>query len=52
MQLVAVAAPCMRELSQFLRSEQARGKRIFPRGSDIFTALKLTTGGGAGRDPW
>ena len=36
------AAPYMRELSQFLRSEQARGKRIFPRGSDIFTALELT----------
>ena len=37
------AAPYMRELSQFLRSEQARGKRIFPRGSDIFTALELTS---------
>ena len=36
------AAPYMRELSQFLRSEQARGKRIFPPGSDIFTALELT----------
>jgi uracil-DNA glycosylase len=35
-------APYMRELSQFLRSEQARGKRIFPRGSDMFTALELT----------
>ena len=36
------AAPYMRELSHFLRAEQARGKRIFPRGSDIFTALELT----------
>ena len=35
-------APYMRELSHFLRAEQARGKRIFPRGSDIFTALELT----------
>ena len=35
-------APYMRELSQFLRAEQARGKRIFPRGSDMFTALELT----------
>ena len=36
------AAPYMRELSHFLRVEQARGKRIFPRGSDMFTALELT----------
>ena len=36
------AAPYMRELSHFLLAEQARGKRIFPRGSDIFTALELT----------
>lgn len=36
------AAPYMRDLSHFLRAEQAKGKRIFPRGSDIFTALELT----------
>lgn len=35
-------APYMRELSQFLRAERARGKRIYPRGVDMFTALELT----------
>lgn len=32
----------MKELSTFLREEKAQGKRIFPPGSEIFTALELT----------
>jgi uracil-DNA glycosylase len=34
--------PYMRQLGAFLRSERENGKRIYPRGSDIFAALDLT----------
>ena len=34
--------PDMRTLSDFLRSEKAKGKKIYPRGTDIFTALNTT----------
>ena len=32
--------PQMRALSEFLRAEQAAGKRIFPPGSQMFAALE------------
>ncbi len=32
----------MRDLSDFLRNEKAKGKKIYPRGTDIFTALNTT----------
>lgn len=35
-------APYMEQLRQFLRSEKANGKRIFPPGSEIFNALNST----------
>jgi uracil-DNA glycosylase len=35
-------APYMRNLSAFLRTERAAGKRIFPAGREIFAALDLT----------
>jgi uracil-DNA glycosylase len=34
--------PDMRTLSDFLRNEKAKGKKIYPRGADIFTALNTT----------
>ena len=34
--------PYMRGLSQFLRDEKKRGKRIYPPGNQIFAALNLT----------
>ena len=34
--------PDMQTLSEFLRSEKAKGKNIYPRGADIFTALNTT----------
>lgn len=34
--------PDMRELSEFLRSEKAKGKRIYPAGRNIFAALDAT----------
>jgi uracil-DNA glycosylase len=34
--------PYMRELSDYLHQERSLGKRIFPRGRDIFAALDLT----------
>ena len=34
--------PEMQALAEFLRSEKARGKRIYPRGRDIFAALEAT----------
>lgn len=36
------ASPYMGELKEFLIQEKARGKRIFPRGSEYFRALDLT----------
>ena len=36
------AAPHMTALSQFLRSEKAAGKRIYPPGGQIFNAFALT----------
>jgi len=37
-----LARPDMRALSDFLRAEKARGKRIFPPGPQIFAALDAT----------
>ncbi len=37
-----VASTDMQQLRQFLRGEQAKGKRIFPQGPDWFRALELT----------
>jgi uracil-DNA glycosylase len=34
--------PYMKQLSAFLREEKRRGKRIYPRGSEIFAAMDLT----------
>jgi len=34
--------PEMRALAEFLRGEKAKGKRIYPRGRDIFAALEAT----------
>jgi len=34
--------PDMQALAQFLRAEKAKGKRIYPRGRDIFAALQAT----------
>ena len=34
--------PEMQALAEFLRSEKAKGKRIYPRGRDIFAALEAT----------
>jgi uracil-DNA glycosylase len=34
--------PYMSELREFLRQEAAKGKTIYPRGSEIFSALNLT----------
>lgn len=34
--------PEMRVLSEFLRNEKAKGKKIYPRGADIFNALNTT----------
>ena len=34
--------PDMQTLSEFLRGEKAKGKKIYPRGADIFTALNAT----------
>ena len=34
--------PDMQALAEFLRSEKAKGKRIYPRGRDIFAALQAT----------
>ncbi len=34
--------PYMRKLSQFLRTEKARGQRIYPPGKQMFAALDLT----------
>ena len=34
--------PAMRELSEFLRSEKARGQQIYPAGAQIFAALDAT----------
>jgi uracil-DNA glycosylase len=34
--------PEMRALAEFLRSEKAKGKRIYPRGRNIFAALEAT----------
>jgi len=36
------AAPMMADLRAFLLAQKAQGKRIFPRGSEIFRALDLT----------
>jgi len=35
-------APYMTELSEFLRKEKAKGKRIYPPGKEIFKAFELT----------
>lgn len=37
-----LARPEMRALSEFLRAEKARGKRIYPPGAQIFAALDAT----------
>src|SRR6478735_10673080 len=37
-----LARPEMRALSDFLRAEKAKGKRIFPPGAQIFAALDAT----------
>lgn len=36
------SSPYMKELRGFLRQEAAQGRRIYPRGADIFTAFNLT----------
>lgn len=36
------SSPYMGDLRQFLRQEAASGKKIYPRGSDIFSAFNLT----------
>jgi uracil-DNA glycosylase len=36
------ASPYMQELKRFLLDEKARGRRIFPKGSEYFRALDLT----------
>jgi len=37
-----LSRPDMRALAEFLRSEKAKGKRIYPRGKNIFAALEAT----------
>jgi uracil-DNA glycosylase len=37
-----LSRPDMQALAEFLRSEKAKGKRIYPRGRDIFAALAAT----------
>jgi uracil-DNA glycosylase len=51
------SSPYMGELREFLRQEAALGKRIYPRGPDIFSALNLTPLGQVkvvilGQDPY